>query len=178
MKIKLQDKIYYYNCDGFDDSGWGCVYRCLQTLLENLDKDTPSVLEIMKLLDMKYNPHDSLINMWIEPIDCVNVLKNHYKIDSKLICYKPTISNEHDRMNRTTNKDFQQIFKNESILFFIYDNLKHPMIIDDGVYSYLLYGVDDHSIYIIDPHKKNNNQKREFSIGRFLDNFWMIAYVC
>ena len=178
MIIKLQNKIYYYHCDGFDDRGWGCVYRCLQTLLSHMNKDVPTILEIMRLLDIKYDLRKSLINMWIEPIDCINVLKNTFKINSKLISYIPLLSNHNERMNRTTMNDFQQIFKNESILFFIYNNLKYPMIIDDGIYSYLLYGIDDHRIYIMDPHKTNNNQKREISIGRFLDNFWMIAYVC
>ena len=55
MIIKLQDKIYYYNCDGFDDRGWGCVYRCLQTLLENIDMKVPTILEIMRFLNINHD---------------------------------------------------------------------------------------------------------------------------
>ena len=31
--IKGKYTYYHYECDGFNDSGWGCGYRTLQTII-------------------------------------------------------------------------------------------------------------------------------------------------
>jgi len=35
------DKLFWYDCDGAGDAGWGCGYRCLQTLLSSLALPVP-----------------------------------------------------------------------------------------------------------------------------------------
>ena len=59
-------KYYHYGCDGFDDVGWGCGYRTLQTmcswiraqmleenkkrLMEKTVRPVPTILEIQQIL--------------------------------------------------------------------------------------------------------------------------------
>ena len=62
LKIYLEDqslgpfnvcnnyKFYYYNCDDFQDVGWGCGYRSLQTILSFYTENVPSILELQKKL--------------------------------------------------------------------------------------------------------------------------------
>ena len=46
---------YHYRCDGHEDSGWGCAYRSLQTLLSNLlfrgylQRPVPTIPEIQEV---------------------------------------------------------------------------------------------------------------------------------
>jgi hypothetical protein len=58
VKALVEDPVEYwhYKCDGFDDSGWGCAYRSLQTVLSwfrlqgaRVD-EIPSVTTIQKIL--------------------------------------------------------------------------------------------------------------------------------
>ena len=176
MKIILSKKIYYYCCDSINDKGWGCVYRCLQNVLKFLLKSSPSILELMNELNIKYLPEYACTNMWIEPVDCVKILKK-YKYKSKLVGYNPYKKFPISRMRRTKIKDFDNIFTDDGIINYIQENLWCPIIIDDGIMSYLIYGIDKKKIYILDPHIINPHPFREITIKYFLEKFWMMAVV-
>ena len=44
-------QLYFYDCDGFGDTGWGCGYRCLQTLLSGVEADAPTFADAVAALN-------------------------------------------------------------------------------------------------------------------------------
>ena len=70
-------RYFHYGCDGFDDRGWGCGYRTLQTicswLLHNMEQErckverVPSLMEIQKILVRIGDKEESFIGSrdWI-----------------------------------------------------------------------------------------------------------------
>jgi hypothetical protein len=48
----LPSKFYWYDCDGAGDGGWGCGYRCLQTLESCIvpPSEVPSLHEVISAL--------------------------------------------------------------------------------------------------------------------------------
>merc|ERR1712178_447693 len=56
---------YYYGCDSFQDQGWGCGYRTLQTIISHfLPEQVPSILKIQeKLVEIGDKPKN-FIGSW------------------------------------------------------------------------------------------------------------------
>ncbi|CAF4809613.1 unnamed protein product [Pieris macdunnoughi] len=84
---------YHYLCDGFDDRGWGCGYRTLQTICSwmnhNIEKKcaVPSVPEIQTILvDLEDKPR-SFFNskQWIGSFEVCLVIDRLYDIPCKII---------------------------------------------------------------------------------------------
>eukprot|EP00659_Diplonema_papillatum_P016126 gene16126-24701_t len=44
---------YHYRCDGFDDDGWGCAYRSMQTLLSWYLRNHYAVIEVPRIRDIQ-----------------------------------------------------------------------------------------------------------------------------
>ena len=174
MQINLPKKKFFYNCDGFYDVGWGCVYRCLQNVIYFLLQREDSILSIMKFLKIEYDPFIQTRQLWIEPIDCKFYLKEKYKIASKLILYLP---NDTIHMLRSKKNDFDQIYKKNNIISYLKNKAWCPIIIDDGTYSYMIYKIDEKNVYFLDPHRMNNDQLKVFSIETFLKRDWMILLI-
>ena len=40
-------RVYYYNCDGINDSNWGCGWRCVQMILYCNGKEVPSLRKLL-----------------------------------------------------------------------------------------------------------------------------------
>ncbi|XP_045502202.1 ufm1-specific protease 1 [Colias croceus] len=84
---------YHYLCDGFDDRGWGCGYRTLQTICSwmkhNINKDVsvPTIREIQKILvDLEDKPksfHGS--RQWIGSFEVCLVIDKLYVIPCKIL---------------------------------------------------------------------------------------------
>lgn len=52
-QMSLSAKLFYYGCDGEDDHGWGCGFRCLQTLESCYHFDVPTLQQAIDALGCK-----------------------------------------------------------------------------------------------------------------------------
>ncbi|XP_006824564.1 ufm1-specific protease 1-like [Saccoglossus kowalevskii] len=88
---------YHYRCDGFDDRGWGCGYRTLQTLCSwvrikqlKMGKESrkePTNQEIQEaLVTMQDKPAEFLgSKQWIGAFEVCLCLDYFYDVSSKII---------------------------------------------------------------------------------------------
>ncbi|CAH2227386.1 jg14904, partial [Pararge aegeria aegeria] len=85
---------YHYLCDGFDDRGWGCGYRTLQTICSwmmhnnyNNSQNVPSITEIQKILvELEDKPESFLgSKQWIGSFEVCLTLDKLYNVSSKII---------------------------------------------------------------------------------------------
>lgn len=102
---KIEYEYWHYCCDSFDDRGWGCGYRTLQTIAswiinrqslplseqpinENSAKAVPSIPEIQRVLveDLKDKPNSFLGSRdWIGSFEVCLVLDYLYDVPCKII---------------------------------------------------------------------------------------------
>ncbi|XP_076238695.1 UFM1 specific peptidase 1 [Calliopsis andreniformis] len=84
---------WHYGCDGFNDKGWGCGYRTLQTICSwiiknrNLDQHVPSIRSIQEVLVTLEDKESPFIGSreWIGSIEVCLVLNHLYEVLSKII---------------------------------------------------------------------------------------------
>ena len=143
------DRVFYYGCDGFNDFGWGCVYRCLQTLLGIRRHAVPSVPDIMAHLAIpldRQNPR----SMWIEPNDVRGLIPER----TELVIYAPNERVATRRMTRTSMQDAEHLFASPCKweMHFRRALSLGPIVLDDGVYSYLALKAVRGGFLIMDPH--------------------------
>ena len=64
-------RYFHYLCDNFDDRGWGCGWRTVQTILSWLkpEDETPSIPSLQRLVG-----HDVGASSWIGVQECVEIL--------------------------------------------------------------------------------------------------------
>lgn len=84
---------WHYGCDGFNDMGWGCGYRTLQTICswiiinKNLEQEVPSIPKIQETLVALEDKEKSFIGSrdWIGCFEVCLVLGSLYNISSKIV---------------------------------------------------------------------------------------------
>lgn len=136
--------------DNFDDDGWGCAYRSLQTLCSWFrfqgysDKPIPSHTEIQQhLYDIRDKP-ENFVNSkkWIGSTEVSLYLQNIFKIDSKIM----HVSSGSDLISKGPELAYH--FKQHGT----------PIMIGGGVLAHTIIGVDYNSntgdirFLILDPH--------------------------
>ena len=165
--MHLNYKTYHYGDNNIDDSGWGCSYRNIQTIIScyktHYDNSiiVPCISQIVSFFKkdiMTKNKRD----LWIEP----------YHIGKYIKHFMSTINGKHYAYVIDDN-DFSKILKTD-ILFYLeqgrivntFDSMigiikEHfkkshlPVVIDDGLYSYCFL-MEDNNITLIDPHRTEN----------------------
>jgi len=84
----------HYMQDGFDDNGWGCAYRSLQTCvswyrLQHYSEElVPSIPEIQRLLKRIDEAHKDLeigSKKWIGTVEGMYLLQEYLKVDCKML---------------------------------------------------------------------------------------------
>ena len=93
-------KYYHYICDGFDDKGWGCGYRTLQTIFSWIKEQqelchvsdissqpVPSILDIQKaLVDISDKPQSFIGSReWIGSLEVAYAIDYFYKVQCRII---------------------------------------------------------------------------------------------
>ena len=143
---------FHYNQDNFIDSGWGCAYRSLQTLISWFILNTsvgknikvPSIPEIQKIL-VKLGDKDKKIvgsNEWIGAIEVNLVLNDLLGIENQIL-----FVNSGSEINS----------KGRELLYHFQHN-GTPVMVGGGVYAYTILGVDYDKVkgeckfLILDPH--------------------------
>ena len=92
---------YHYLVDGFDDRGWGCGYRTLQTICSWINMSTeigkqkgrnvPSLRDIQETLVEMQDKEPSFLGSkaWIGSFEICLVLDNLYDVQSKIVHLQP-----------------------------------------------------------------------------------------
>ncbi|KAK9119930.1 hypothetical protein Scep_018023 [Stephania cephalantha] len=141
---------YHYLQDGFDDSGWGCAYRSLQTIISwfRLQHYTsikvPSHREIQQALVEIGDKDPSFIGSreWIGAIELSFVLDKLLGVSCKII-------------NVRSGSELPEKCRELAMHF---ETQGTPVMIGGGVLAYTLLGVDyndangDSAFLILDPH--------------------------
>ncbi|KAK9278466.1 hypothetical protein L1049_028031 [Liquidambar formosana] len=154
---------HHYLQDGFDDSGWGCAYRSLQTIISwfrlqhYTSIDVPSHREIQESLVDIGDKDPSFIGSreWIGAIELSFVLDKLLGVSCKVI-------------NMRSGAEFPEKCR-ELALHFEYQGT--PIMIGGGVLAYTLLGVDyneasgDCAFLILDPHYTGNDELKKIVNG-------------
>ncbi|KAM9973971.1 hypothetical protein ACTFIW_007633 [Dictyostelium discoideum] len=141
---------YHYQQDNFDDSGWGCAYRSMQTICSWLryqgltNNSVPNHYEIQKTLVDIQDKEPSFLKskQWIGAFEITLCLDHLFGIESKIL-------------NITTGSDI--IYKSREIAKHFQCN-GSPIMIGGGVLAYTLLGIDfnestgETRYLILDPH--------------------------
>lgn len=181
----MEFKIYHYKIDNFNDCGFGCSYRNIQTILSAYSLENniniPNIEELLKYFNPNYkNMYNK--QLWIEPLDISKYLLDKFDIKSENLLY---VISDSDGDN-ILKSDINYYIKNNSI-YNNFNKLKEllishlntsnlPIVIDDGIYSYCLYKIHNNEIILLDPHTINSNNVIKKENINFLKNkFWMIC---
>lgn len=166
ININKEMKVYHYKCDGFDDTGFGCVYRNAQTCMSALGLDP--VPDIQTLLKYFHGPtimagYRSMpaMKLWLEPYDVGLYFSSELpQYNTHSFCYSPTVDMVHLSCHRTprcaytshnTFYDFDAYLT--GCRAHLSANPGIPILIDNGVYSFCLKEIiDDGVVVLIDPH--------------------------
>ena len=150
--VKGNYHYYHYNQDNFNDAGWGCAYRSLQTLFSwfilntsiGYGKKVPTIPEIQTILVKLGDKDKNIINSnnWIGAIEVNLVLNELLGIENQIL-YVPS------------GADLNS--KGRELLYHFQTN-GTPVMVGGGVYAYTILGVDYDKVkgeckfLILDPH--------------------------
>lgn len=148
----VQGKYYYYHYmqQSFNDNGWGCAYRSLQTLCSwfNLqgysEKSVPTHEEIQKYLVEIGDKPKTFINskQWIGSTEVSMCLNGFLNVDSKIL----HVSSGGDLSSKGSE------------LALHFETQGTPIMIGGGVLAHTILGIDfnsqtgDIKFLILDPH--------------------------
>ena len=190
---------YHYNCDKFNDAGWGCVYRNIQTIISYINAfiiliEIPKLSEILTWFNKPFNEQGT--KMWIEPHQAKSFMYNYFYENlnkeyfqfTEILWVKDNNSIEHIEFTPleiyTKSKNillcgFERIIELIDI-FRVNLNNKIPILIDNGTYSYLIKSIDSNNNgTIIDPHCKESARIFERDLSKWLrnSNCWMVLLI-
>ncbi|KAG2329638.1 hypothetical protein Bca52824_000818 [Brassica carinata] len=154
---------YHYLQDSFDDSGWGCAYRSLQTIISwfRLQHYTsisvPSHREIQQTLVEIGDKEPSFIGSreWIGAIELSFVLDKLLGVSCKI-------------MNFRSGSELPEKCRELALHF---ETQGTPIMIGGGVLAYTLLGVDydegsgDCAFLILDPHYTGGEDHKKIVNG-------------
>jgi hypothetical protein len=150
--IVAQDgtEYFHYTVDGYNDIGWGCAYRSIQTILSwfinnrNFTSRAPSIIELQTLLkDIDY-AHASLVPGSKEWIGCIEGGSILHTLSSGKINYKI--------LNAFSIDELEAFLLTDVTRHFV--EFGSPVMVGAGSYAYTIVGVskEDTSVLVLDPH--------------------------
>ncbi|KAH1126419.1 putative Ufm1-specific protease [Glycine max] len=154
---------FHYLHDGYNDSGWGCAYRSLQTIiswfrLQNYTSiEVPSHREIQQTLVEIGDKDPSFVGSrdWIGAIELSFVLDKLLGVTCKVI-------------NVRSGAELPERCRELALHF---ENQSTPVMIGGGVLAYTLLGVDyneasgDCAFLILDPHYTGSDDLKKIVNG-------------
>tara|TARA_B110000238_G_C16095979_1_gene426110 strand:+ start:905 stop:1474 length:570 start_codon:yes stop_codon:yes gene_type:complete len=182
--MEIGYRVYHYGDNKLDDTGWGCSYRNIQTILscyKILYNDKIDIPDIRTIL-IFFNKNANSINkrdLWLEPYHIGKYIADKFNINGKHYAFV------------TDNYDFSKILKTDisfylennriinrfdTILSIIKEHFREtnlPVVIDDGIYSYCFI-MNGEFILLIDPHSTEKKLlKKNIS---YLENKFLLYY--
>ncbi|GAV62557.1 Peptidase_C78 domain-containing protein [Cephalotus follicularis] len=154
---------HHYLQDGYDDSGWGCAYRSLQTIISwfrlqhYTSIDVPSHREIQQVLVDIGDKDPYFIGSceWIGAIELSFVLDKLLGVSCKI-------------MNVRSGAELPEKCRELALHF---EDQGTPVMIGGGVLAYTLLGVDyseasgDCAFLILDPHYTGHDEHKKIVNG-------------
>ncbi|KAK1319459.1 putative Ufm1-specific protease [Acorus calamus] len=154
---------YHYLQDGFDDNGWGCAYRSLQTIISwfrlqhYTSIEVPSHREIQQALVDIGDKEAPFVGSreWIGAIELSFVLDKLVGVTCKIL-------------NVRSGADLPEKCRELALHF---DTQGTPIMIGGGVLAYTLLGVDynetsgDCAFLILDPHYTGTDDLKKIVNG-------------
>ena len=184
----MEYKLYHYNIDNFNDMGFGCSYRNLQTILSSFRHYYDNNIKIPDIKDLLYyfKPNykhlieiDNLNELWIEPYQISQYLQD-YNINALNLLYlfndddiNKVIKTDIDVYDKRTyyKENFNSLL---NIINYHFLCSKLPIVIDDGVYSYCICKKNNDYLLISDPHIMTGDNMYEKPLSFLSDKTWMI----
>ena len=161
---------YHYKCDGYDDIGWGCGYRTIQTICSWLqggqttekEVEIPSILDIQRILvdcgDKPASFHGS--RDWIGCFEASIVIDTLYNVPCKIV---------HCEQGRGIQLDFIREHFSET-------KLGGPIMmggdLDAASKGILGYSIDQ-CVLVADPHFSKSNREDKIDADYLLRNEWI-----
>ncbi|CAK1584359.1 unnamed protein product [Parnassius mnemosyne] len=151
---------YHYLCDGFDDRGWGCGYRTLQTICSWMNhnlkdiKKVPYLREVQEILvQLEDKPKNFLgSRQWIGSFEVCLVIDKLYDVPCKIIHV-----NKGDELEKITET-----------LKLHFEKFGSPVMMggdidcsSKGIMGIQILGKNT-SLLIVDPHYVGNEQSKDF----------------
>tara|TARA_B100000073_G_scaffold84470_1_gene65212 strand:- start:1891 stop:2478 length:588 start_codon:yes stop_codon:yes gene_type:complete len=187
----MEYKAYRYGHQDFNDIGFGCSYRNIQTIISAYNYYYDKSIEVPHIKDLLkyyYENYKNIIeigntrNLWIEPYQISKYLEDKLSIKPRNLLYIidksdtnnmiMTNINEYTQSNIFTKDRFIQL---KDIIYEHFTKSKLPIVIDNGIYSYCIHSMGGNSINIIDPHTLDDNGILYTKLLKYLQsNFWMI----
>ena len=180
-------KLYHYGMEDYDDIGFGCSYRNIQTILSAYKKyydnniTIPNIRELLNYFNKDYLNIVNKKDLWIEPYHISNYLFQNFNIKFINTIY---VTKDED-ITKILKTDINVYLSNKTYhknnfiellnLFKIhFSKSKLPIIIDNGVYSYCIKTIND-KVILIDPHTTSDDNVIKHKDISFIKNtFWMI----
>jgi len=182
--MKTEYKTYHYGDNNLDDSGWGCSYRNIQTILSCYKKYYNSSADIpdIKTLLLFFNKTTDIKNkreLWIEPYHISLYLSSTFNFSGDHYAY--VIDNyDFSKILKTdlsfyleNNRVINRFDKMLSVIKSHFKKTNLPVVIDDGLYSYCFF-MDNEDIILIDPHRTENKLLKKSTA--FLKNNFFLYY--
>jgi hypothetical protein len=145
---------YHYKVDEYDDSGWGCAYRSIQTIFSwfcnnyNVAKKVPSILDLQVVLKTIDYAHADLVVGSREWIGCVEAgsLLSHMSHGS--ISYKILVA--------SSDESLEELLMTTVLNHFV--EFGSPVMLGAGSYAYTIAGLsrEARSVLVVDPHYENS----------------------
>jgi hypothetical protein len=149
---------YHYMQDSFDDDGWGCAYRSLQTIFswfrlqQYTDKPVPGHREIQETLVKVKDKESKFIGsrQWIGAFECALCLDSWLDVPCKIL---------------NVNSGAELAEKGRELAHH-FETQGTPIMVGGGVLAYTLLGIDfnpltgDIKFLILDPHYTGNDDMR------------------
>ncbi|GAB4815562.1 hypothetical protein N2152v2_002608 [Parachlorella kessleri] len=157
---------YHYMQDKFDDSGWGCAYRSLQTICSWFSKQhytsrgVPSHRDIQQALVSIGDKQQGFIGsrQWIGAIELGFVLDTLLGVQCKVI----TVASGAEMPSKARE------------IAHHFDTQGTPIMIGGGVLAYTLLGIDfnertgDCAFLILDPHYTGPEDLKQIQAGQWV----------
>lgn len=164
--IRGSYEYYHYMQDRFNDSGWGCAYRSLQTIVswfrlqQYTAKPVPSHREIQQLLVKLGDKDPSFIGSsnWIGAIELSYILNEYLGITCKIM----TVNRGADIPSHA--RELAAHFESQGT----------PVMIGGGVLAYTLLGVQfdeltgEAAFLILDPHYTGGEDLKKIQQGTWV----------
>ena len=182
-------KIFAYGDNNFDDDGFGCLYRCVQTLRSFYGKPNVTVKSLMRRLDKEPDYDAPLISMWAEPSDVPILIALDPKFPQvcHLVIFSKNLDDAKQILKRPPQRaiitDYDELIVDPESLWTFMDTsivAGHPLIVDDKTCSYVVYGTyhdkttNQKYLCIVDPHRPDLRQ-RMYSWSAFIKRQWLLT---
>ena len=176
--------LYQYGDDNYNDSGFGCVYRNIQTILSCLSLSNPAVTvpNIREMISEIKGPDFEnlpMVQRWIEPASAGDYIRKKWGIEGGNYMSVGYHGKNPGIMTTDKNVYRDSTFGSRGILLIIDQHFQQsniPILIDDGTMSYLIVGYSENMLHIADPHTRER-KVYFWPEERFGHQGWMIYII-